>query len=329
MRATSAPRSPSPAACLAANLRMLGDHSAAQALIDDALARYPDDLMALTEAARLASDRNRPNDAAAFWLRAIKRARPHADWLQGYGQSLFFAGDVERATRVLASARRQHPRHRGLIAAEGAIAVACQDWRKAIAFWTEYRRRFPDDATGWEQLGIAVQGARMGEAGGRAGARAGTGRHRRPRRRADAPPRHGLRKPRRQLRDGPGATTVWRRTTRSPALERRQPRQSDRRPRQQLRRHGRVRQYDNDDGGKRGAVRQGSPLVARHAHVFARGPRRRRRRLQEDVPPHRLSARQAHRGSRSGGEDLRLSLADDRRRRASAPASPRCARTAR
>ncbi len=157
---------PFAACCLATNLRNLGAHDDAQALVDEALARYPDDLMALTEAARLARDRNRPRAAADFWLRAIKRAKPHPDWLQGYGQSLFFAGDVDRAARVLASARRQHPDHRGLIAAEGAIAVAREDWQQAIAFWTEYRRRFPDDPTGWEQLGIAVQGARMGEAAG-------------------------------------------------------------------------------------------------------------------------------------------------------------------
>ena len=154
---------PFAASCLAANLRMLGEYSAAQSLVDDALVRYPDDIMALTEAARLAQDRNCPQAAADLWHRAITRAKPHADWLQGYGQSLFFAGEVDRAARVLASARRQHPNHRGLIAAEGAIAVARQDWTRAIAFWTEYRRRFPDDATGWEQLGIAVQGARMSE----------------------------------------------------------------------------------------------------------------------------------------------------------------------
>ena len=156
-------KEPFAAACLAANLRILGELDAAQALIGAALARHPDDLMALTEAARLAQARNRPHAAAALWRRAIGRAKPHADWLQGYGQSLFFAGEVDRAARVLASARRQHPTHRGLIAAEGAISVARQDWQRAITFWTEYRRRFPDDATGWEQLGMAVQGARMSE----------------------------------------------------------------------------------------------------------------------------------------------------------------------
>ena len=47
------------------------------------------------------------------------------------------------------------------MAVEGAIAVARQDWPTALAFWTDYRRRYPNDATGWEQLGIAVQGAQL------------------------------------------------------------------------------------------------------------------------------------------------------------------------
>ena len=156
-------------ACLAANLRALGEHDLAQALIDEALARFPDDLMVLTEAARLARDRNRPQDSLEFWRRAIGLAKPHPDWLQGYVQSFFFLGDIDGAEAALKPARQKFPDHRGLLAVEGAIAVARQDWPAAVTFWTDYRRRFPDDATGWEQLGIATQGAAMSHSADAAG----------------------------------------------------------------------------------------------------------------------------------------------------------------
>ena len=149
--------------CLASNLRELGEHDAAQAVMDAELARYPNDLMVLTEAARLARERNRPRDSLAFWRRAITLAKPHPEWLQGYVQSLFSLGEIDRAERALRSARRQFPEYRSLLAVEGAIAVAREDWPKAVAFWTDYRRRFPDDSTGWEQLGMAIQGAAMSQ----------------------------------------------------------------------------------------------------------------------------------------------------------------------
>ena len=149
------------AAGIAGNLRELGDLEGAQRTLDAALARAPDDVNALTEAARLARTRNRPGVAFEHWRRAITLMRPHPDWLQGYAQSLFVLGDLDRASRALASARRRFPSHQGLCAVEGAILVARQDWPRAIAFWTDYRRRFPDDATGWEQLGIAVQSAQL------------------------------------------------------------------------------------------------------------------------------------------------------------------------
>ncbi|MCX8253018.1 hypothetical protein RHAL1_01389 [Beijerinckiaceae bacterium RH AL1] len=151
-------------ACLATNHRALQRFEIAQALIDEALARFPNDLTVLTEAARLARDRHRPADAAAFWHRAIRRARPHPDWLQGYAQSLFFQGDFDRADKILTAARRRFPSHFGLRAAQGAIIVARQRWPEAVAFWTDYRRRYPDDPSGWEQLGIAVQGASLSHA---------------------------------------------------------------------------------------------------------------------------------------------------------------------
>ena len=150
--------------CLAANNRGLGRLAVARTLIEESLSRYPDDLMTLTEAARLARDTNRPSDAEGYWHRALMRAKPHPDWLQGYAQSIFAQGDVERADKILASARRRFPDHRGLLGAQGALLVTRQRWPEAAAFWTDYRRRYPDDATGWEQLGIATQGARLSHA---------------------------------------------------------------------------------------------------------------------------------------------------------------------
>lgn len=148
---------------LAAALRLTGECAAAAVLIDDALALYPRDIRILTEAARLAQDMNRPQAAAGFWRRAITRAKPRADWLQGYARSLLLSGDLDGAARLVASARRRHPRDIALIATSADIAAARQDWARAMTLWTEYRRHAPDDPIGTEGLGYAVHNAGLSE----------------------------------------------------------------------------------------------------------------------------------------------------------------------
>ena len=148
---------------LAANLRTLGEHERAQTAIDEALRRAPDDLTAITEAARLASARERQEDALVLWRKAVATPHPHPDWLQGHAQTLLRLNEFDAVEEALTAARAAHPDHAGLCGVEGALKSAREDWPAAIAHWTAYRRRYPDDPIGWEQLGIAVQQSQMNE----------------------------------------------------------------------------------------------------------------------------------------------------------------------
>ncbi|VVB46461.1 protein of unknown function [Beijerinckiaceae bacterium RH AL1] len=146
---------------LAACLRRLGEPAEARAILEEALARSPDDVRLLSEAARLAQERADPQAAVDLWRRAMARAKPHADWLQSYTLSLLALGDLDAAAREVAAARRKFPDFVDLIATEGWVANARQDWPLALACWTEHRRRAPDDTTTWEAYGTALHGAQM------------------------------------------------------------------------------------------------------------------------------------------------------------------------
>ncbi|MCX8254356.1 MAG: tetratricopeptide repeat protein [Beijerinckiaceae bacterium] len=148
---------------LASSLRHLGRLSEAQALVDSVVGRHPKNVRILTEAARLALHGNRPDAAADLWRRAMRRAKPHPDWLEGYAQSLIRLGDIETASAVVASARRRYPDDLGLLAAEGELATAKQDWTRAAALWTEYCRRAPDNAGAMQARGYALHGVGMSE----------------------------------------------------------------------------------------------------------------------------------------------------------------------
>lgn len=115
---------------LAEALRLTGKCELAEMLLDNALARYPNDIRVLTEAARLAQDMNCPQAAADHWRRAMVRAKPRADRL--HARSLFLSGDIDGAARLVALARRLHPNYADLIATDTDIAAAREDWPQAI-----------------------------------------------------------------------------------------------------------------------------------------------------------------------------------------------------
>ena len=141
---------------VAANLRETGAIERAAAVIAAALARFPDDLTILSEAARIADMRLRFNEALPLWRRAAEAPSPAPEWLQGEAHALLRLGRFKEAQQVLDRARQRFPEAPGLRALEGLLASERSDWPKAVALWSDYRRRYPEDGNGEVQLARAL-----------------------------------------------------------------------------------------------------------------------------------------------------------------------------
>ena len=149
---------------LAANLREIGETEAAGRVIEAARRRFPRDSSVLSETARIAEAEARFADALTLWAQVIRRRDPHPDWLRGHAHALVVLGRFDDAAAALRTALARYPESQMLLAVEGILASSREDWPKAVALWTAYRRRFPDDGTGWEHYGRAVQGGLLKEA---------------------------------------------------------------------------------------------------------------------------------------------------------------------
>lgn len=145
---------------VAANLRETGALDRAATVIAAALTRFPDDLTIVTESARIADVRLRFDESLPLWRRASEAPSPAPEWLQGEAHALLRLGRFDEAQRALDHGRPRFPDAPGLMAVEGLLACERGDWPKAVALWSEYRRRFPADGAGEVQLERALAGRR-------------------------------------------------------------------------------------------------------------------------------------------------------------------------
>ena len=140
---------------VAANLRETGAIERAATVIAAALRRFSDDLTVTTEAARVADIRLRFEESLPLWRRAAEATSPAPEWIQGEAHALLRLGRFDEAQRVLDRARPRFPDAPGLLAVEALLASERGDWPSAIALWSDYTDRFPEDGNGSEQLGRA------------------------------------------------------------------------------------------------------------------------------------------------------------------------------
>ncbi len=145
---------------VAANLREVGDIERASATIGTALARFPDDLTVMTEAARITDMQLRFAESLPLWQRAAEAPNPASEWLQGEAHALLRLGRFDEAQRALDRARPRFPESPGLSAVEGLLASERGDWPKAVELWSAHCRRFSKDGIGEVQLERALAGER-------------------------------------------------------------------------------------------------------------------------------------------------------------------------
>ena len=73
---------------------------------------------------------------------------------------MFRLGRYRDAEAALTAGRLRFPLAPGLMAVEGLLAAERHEWPKAVAIWSAYRQRFPDDDLGRDQLDRAAAASR-------------------------------------------------------------------------------------------------------------------------------------------------------------------------
>lgn len=126
-----------PAAALVAG----GQAEAADALLDEGLARHPDDADLLVARARAAFRSGRAQLAIARWEAALAAAPARPECLVGLSGVLRVAGHLPRAGEIIARAARLLPDDPMVIAEVARIAEARGDFTAALAQWRRLTAR--------------------------------------------------------------------------------------------------------------------------------------------------------------------------------------------
>ncbi len=148
---------------VAASLRKLSRLGEASATIKEALARFPDDLAVVVEAARIADHCGENTEALALWARVLAKAPGNPDYMLCHTSNLLKLGRLDEAEAELGRYSGNLLTNRGFLGLKGQLATAREDWDGAIAIWTEFQARYPKDMAGWEQLGRVMSARQLAE----------------------------------------------------------------------------------------------------------------------------------------------------------------------
>ncbi len=125
----------------------------ASATLAEASRRFPGHVEIVAEGARLHDYRGLPAEALILWRELLSKHPDNAEFWRGCTYNLIQLKQLDEAGSVLKTALTKYPADRALMAVSGSLAMAREDWDGALAIWKAFRVRFPDDATGWENLG--------------------------------------------------------------------------------------------------------------------------------------------------------------------------------
>ena len=158
LRRTS-PDLPMPPCGISANARELGQLERATQVMREALRRFPDDFIVLTEASRAFDQSKAYDEAAACWFPLVKRRDIPFEWRVAYFRDLLRLERLDDAKAALAtvegfhsvdtasdlgSTARANPYEQDISFMRGCFAMAQQEWETAAAIWTNYIVRYPD-----------------------------------------------------------------------------------------------------------------------------------------------------------------------------------------
>lgn len=114
----------------------------ADALLKDAMGRFPDDAALLGEYAAQASRARRPDEALSHWRRAHGLA-PNVSWIgAGFAEALRATGDTERAADLVDRLMVRHPDDVAINIAFARIAEDRRDWDGVVGGWRSASGKF-------------------------------------------------------------------------------------------------------------------------------------------------------------------------------------------
>jgi Flp pilus assembly protein TadD len=142
---------------LAALLNRQKKPDAADAIIREALSRFPDNMHVIANHAWLAHDRGDWQAALARWT--IYRAQFPDDPLgfSAPGVALRHLQRYDEADAILTEGLRRHPEHGELLGNYAWVAHDRSDWPEALTRWTNYKEKFPEHGIGYSSLGVVLR----------------------------------------------------------------------------------------------------------------------------------------------------------------------------
>lgn len=139
-------------------LWQVGRLDEAEAVADEAFARFPDDPEMFVQYAWLGMLRQRWDDALDWWAKARARLPERPDTYIWAARALWRSGRLDEARAMADDGARHFPDSIDAQAECAWVAVARHDWDEALRYWTSVVERAPERPDG--HIG-AVQATRM------------------------------------------------------------------------------------------------------------------------------------------------------------------------
>ena len=142
---------------VAACARELGRLDYAGDVIDRALRQFPGHAGVIAQAALIEERRGRWGSSAKYWEAIVHTRRAPLSWCHCYVHNLLILGRLDEADALLKTWTARFPENAGFMALAAMIASERKNLDEALALWSAYRLRYPDDPVGWEHYGRVYQ----------------------------------------------------------------------------------------------------------------------------------------------------------------------------
>jgi tetratricopeptide (TPR) repeat protein len=141
----------------AAALTQLGRTEEAEEKLRSAADRFPDEPLLLHDLARFAERQKNWAEAERRW-RDFLRVNDKTWWAhKGLADALQSQQRTDEAEAALEAAQERLPNEAILFAHHATLAEARSDWETALARWTAFRERFPNNSTGYIRIGAVLR----------------------------------------------------------------------------------------------------------------------------------------------------------------------------
>ena len=137
---------------------------AAEAFLQQAVARFPDDAALACEQAWVAIFRADWDVALERWQLVRARFPHHPTGYAGLARVLRERGDTDAAERIIEEAIEALPEKGGPLLDHAATANRRRDWGVAVERWARLRARFPQELSGYTGAALALRELRQFDA---------------------------------------------------------------------------------------------------------------------------------------------------------------------